>query len=254
MSRISSKSSRRPPDVCVAAVLGDELHRVTALGGHEGMPRSLGSVYGGSVTRYLGGGLRGVVARIIPTPGVEASDNGIAFSADGRTLLLADTGTDALCEYRIDDGTPQRVIHGGDSGGLPYHAPGQVCIAPDGFVFVADHGNACVQVLTPTLDFHGFVGKGVGHPSGVCANAELVVVSYYDALQRLAVFRRDAGTSTEDGIGADAGTSTGVGVQTAAQARCRWIGPFYVPDDQLRRPRAVCFMHGDRHVRARRCC
>jgi hypothetical protein len=61
----SSSSSRCPPDVCVTAVLGDALHRIAVLGGREGVPRSLGSVYGGSVTRFLGGSLRGVASRVL---------------------------------------------------------------------------------------------------------------------------------------------------------------------------------------------
>jgi hypothetical protein len=52
-------SSRCPPGVCVAAVLGDALRRVAVLGGREGAPRSLGSVYGGSVPRFLGAASEG---------------------------------------------------------------------------------------------------------------------------------------------------------------------------------------------------
>jgi hypothetical protein len=51
---VPDASCRCPPDVCVGVVLGDARHRVSALGGREGMPRSLGSVYG-AVTRFLGG-------------------------------------------------------------------------------------------------------------------------------------------------------------------------------------------------------
>ena len=54
---VPDASSRCPPDVCVAAVLGDALRRVAVLGGREGMSRSLGSVYSGAVTRFLGGSL-----------------------------------------------------------------------------------------------------------------------------------------------------------------------------------------------------
>ena len=45
-----------------AAALRDP--RVCVLGGREGLPRSLGSVYAGSITRFLGG-LRGVAVRRI---------------------------------------------------------------------------------------------------------------------------------------------------------------------------------------------
>jgi hypothetical protein len=45
----------------VCAVLGGALRRVAVLAGREGMSRSIGSVHGGSVTRFLGGSYRGVV-------------------------------------------------------------------------------------------------------------------------------------------------------------------------------------------------
>ncbi len=79
-----------PPSLCVAAVLGDALRRVSVLGGRDGMPRSLGSVYGGAVTRFLGGGLRGVESRVINMRGVRSWINGIAVSRDGSRLLVSD--------------------------------------------------------------------------------------------------------------------------------------------------------------------
>ncbi len=67
-----ASSSRCSPGVCVGAVLGDAERRVAVLGGREGMPRSLGSVYGGSVTRFLGGGCRRVASRVIYMSGVRS--------------------------------------------------------------------------------------------------------------------------------------------------------------------------------------
>jgi hypothetical protein len=86
--------------VCVVAVLGDAERRVAVLGGREGMPRSLGSVYGGAVTRFLGGALRGAVSRVIDTPGVKSSCNGIAVSVDGCTLVVSD-GRYISCSHAI---------------------------------------------------------------------------------------------------------------------------------------------------------
>jgi hypothetical protein len=41
-------------------------------------------------------------------------------------------------------------------------------VASDDYVFVADCGNNRVQVLTPRLDFHSFVGVGqLVAPAGV---------------------------------------------------------------------------------------
>jgi hypothetical protein len=151
-----------PPAVCVAAVLGDALHRVAVLGGREGMSRSLGSVYGGCVTRFLGGSLRGVVSRVIHTPVVASFCNGIALTVDGCTLLVADGTWRSHAIYAISSRprSRARVIGGEGKGPLQFKGLRQVCVAPDGFVFVADGSNNRVQVLTPRLCFHCFIGDG----------------------------------------------------------------------------------------------
>jgi DNA-binding beta-propeller fold protein YncE len=190
-----ASTQRCPPDVCVGAVLGDALRRVAVLGGREGMPRSLGSVFGGAVTLFLGGALRGVVSRAIDTPGVFSLENGVALSVDGGRLLVTDTARDshAIHEYDCASGTQLRVV-GGRAGAAPLHfqLPCQVCVAPDGFVFVAEGANDRVQVLTPALDFHGFLGVGLLRaPAGVCASADVVVVSEPTS-HRLSAFRRSS--------------------------------------------------------------
>jgi sugar lactone lactonase YvrE len=128
--------------VCVAAVLGDAEGCVAVLGGREGMPRSLGSVYGGSVTRFLGGGCRGVVSRVIDMPGVKSWKNGVAVSRDGSTLLVSDSGcgSHAIHAFRVGDGSRLRVIGGSGDGPLQVKTPRQVRVASDGFVFLADYG------------------------------------------------------------------------------------------------------------------
>ncbi len=191
----AAPDAQSPPDVCVGAVLGDALRRVSALGDREGMPRSLGSVYGGSVTRFLGGGLRGVVSRVIDTAHVMSDCNGMAVSRDGTTLLVSDSwgGSHAIHEYSVADGAPLRVIGGYGDGPLRFHGPRQVHIASDGFVFVAECFNSRVQVLTPALDFHGFVGVGaLERAVGVCVDADVVVVSE-GASRRITVFDRAHG-------------------------------------------------------------
>jgi DNA-binding beta-propeller fold protein YncE len=81
-----------------------------------------------------------------------------------------------------------------------------------------------VQVLTPTLDFHGFVGAGqLRDPRGVCANADVVVVSEANA-HRISVFNRSDG------------------------ALLRRIGSVGSGRGQLDFPRGLCFMSHDRHV------
>jgi sugar lactone lactonase YvrE len=115
-------SWRCSPVVCVGAVLGDALRRVAVLGGREGMPRSLGSVYGGSVTRFLGGSCRGVASRVIVTAGVQALSNGVAVSRDGSTLLVSDSfgGSHAIHAFCVSDGSRLRIIGGAGDGPLQF--------------------------------------------------------------------------------------------------------------------------------------
>jgi DNA-binding beta-propeller fold protein YncE len=219
-------SSHCAPDACVGAVLADALGRVTALGGREGMARSLGSVYGGSVTRFLGGCLRGTLSRVIAAPGVESMCNGVAVSRDGSTLLLSDWGggSHAIHEYSVADGSQLQVIGGAGDGPLRFWGPCQLWVASDDFVFVADCDNHRVQVLTPRLDFHSFVGVGqLYYPAGVCVNADVVAVSEYEG-HRVSVFSRDAG------------------------ALVRRFGREGGGDGELQYPRGICFLSDGRHV------
>jgi DNA-binding beta-propeller fold protein YncE len=211
----------------VSAVLGDALRRAAVLGGREGMPWSLGSVYGGSVTRFLGGSLRGIVSRVIDMPGLMSFANGVAASHDGSTLLVADSGacgSHAIHAFRVADGSRLRIIGGEGDGPLQFIHPYQLWIAPDGHVFVADSANDRVQVLTPTLDFCCFVGVGqLSRPTGVCADDDIVVVSEFGA-HRISVFNRHDGA-------------------LLCRVGCSGLG-----DGQLRFPYGLCFMSGHRHV------
>jgi tripartite motif-containing protein 2/3 len=104
---------------------------------------------------------------------------------------------------------------------LEFNDPRQVWVASDGHVFVADRGNNRVQVLTPHLDFHSFVGAGqLECPVGVCANADVVVVSERDA-HRVRVFSRHSGARV-------------------AEFGCQGSG-----DGQLDGPQGVCFLAAD---------
>jgi DNA-binding beta-propeller fold protein YncE len=171
-------------------------------------------------------GFRGEESRVIATTGVRSFGNGVAVSRDGSTLLLTDNdgGSHAIHVFRVADGSRLRVIGGPGDGPLQFKSPGQVWVAPDDFVFVADFWNHRVQVLTPTLDFHAFVGVDqLERPAGVCANDTIVVVSEW-AADRIAVFNRGDG------------------------ALLRRFGSFGSDDGQLNSAFGLCFMTGDRHV------
>jgi DNA-binding beta-propeller fold protein YncE len=228
---VGDTSSRCPPEVCVGAVLGDALRRVSVLGGREGMARSLGSVYGGSVTRFLGGGLQGVASRVIDTPGVESDYNGVALSRDGSTLLVSDCygGSHGIHVFSVADGSLRSVIGTQGDGPLQFHYPRQVWIASDGFVFVTECYNNRVQVLTPGLDFHGYAGaESFSTPAGVCANADIVVVSESGS-DSIVVFKRSDG------------------------AVDRRFGSLGRGAGELDCPLGLCFMSGDRIIAVADC-
>jgi hypothetical protein len=181
----------------VAAVLNDAQRRVCALGGRTGMPRSLGSVYAGSVVRFLGG-CRGVPSRVIQTR-VASWNNTMALTRDGTMLLVADASIFSPCDrpaltlIRVADGGVVRRVGTSGTGPLQFKHPRQVCIAVDEHVFVAELDNHRVQVLTPTLDFHSFLGVDqLQAPIGVCADADTVFVSEHD-WDRISVFARNGG-------------------------------------------------------------
>jgi hypothetical protein len=127
-------SPRCPPDVCVAVVLGDALRRVSVLGGREGMPRSLGSVLGGCVTRFLGGSLRGVESRVVTAKSrrgrVRKNLLTIGFAIDGHIWLVS-TGR-VLYWYDLADGS-ESLLRSIDSEPDDFDSgwqPHGMCVAP----------------------------------------------------------------------------------------------------------------------------
>jgi DNA-binding beta-propeller fold protein YncE len=206
----------------VAAVLDDAQRRVCVLGGRPGMPRSLGSVYAGAIVRFLGG-CRGVRSRVFET-GIASWNNTMALTHDGTMLLIADcfisvpSDRPALTVIRVADGGLVRCVGTGGRGPLQFTTPRQVYIAIDEHVFVADLGNKRVQVLTPTLEFHSFLGVGrLDAPIGVCADAGAVFVSDWDR-HCISVFARSDG------------------------ALLRHFGSFGSRDGQLNEPLSLCIV------------
>jgi DNA-binding beta-propeller fold protein YncE len=97
-------------------------------------------------------------------------------------------------------------------------------MASDDILFVAGYNNHRVHVLTPWMDFHGFVGVGeLGDPGGVCANADVVVVSENEA-HSIAVLTRADG------------------------ALLRRFGSLGTDDGEVDTPTGLCVVSHDRHV------
>jgi DNA-binding beta-propeller fold protein YncE len=172
------------------------------------------------------GGFRGRQSRVIATPGVKSVSNGVAVSRDGTTLLVTDHrgGSHAIYEFRVGDGSLLRVVGSRGDRPLQFNFPRQVWIASDDFVFVVEFGNHRVQVLTPRLDFHAFVGVGhLSYPVGVCANDDVVMVSEHSA-HRISVLTRGDG------------------------ALLHRFGSYGHEDGRLKFPLGLCFMSGNCHV------
>jgi hypothetical protein len=101
----------------------------------------------------------------------------------------------------------------------------QMCVAADGLVFVADDANDRVHEFTPTLELSRCVGEGVlEKPVGVCASADVVVVSCPFSEPIITVLDRRHGT-----------------------VRLRF-GARGSRDGELKSAEALCFVHGDAHI------
>jgi DNA-binding beta-propeller fold protein YncE len=136
----------------------------------------------------------------------------------------SDGGSHAIHAFDVADGSRLRVIGGAGDGPLQFVYPCQVWVASDDFVFVADSGNKRVQVLTPRLDFHRFVGVDqLCGPAGVCADDAAIVVSE-NRRHRISVFSRCDGTVV------------------------RRFGSYGSGDGELNWPQGLCFMPGHRHI------
>jgi hypothetical protein len=177
--------------LCVAAVLGDDERRMTIMGGREGFARSLGSVYAGSVTRFLGGSIKHRVANAahsVRLPLYSKLLSSIAVSRDGKHIL-AETSEDLVIVDR-HDASSRRVMKSMS------RAPDSVCVAPDGVVFVANWLHTRVQELTPALDSAADLRNEVTdfrYSRWVCANEHFVAVANSEA--SVLLFSRATGKS-----------------------------------------------------------
>jgi DNA-binding beta-propeller fold protein YncE len=218
---IAPRSDAAAVSVCLAVSLSPAALHVT---------RACVSVSCRQAGVRLADGFRGEESRVIDAPGVKCVSNGVAVSRDGSTLLVSDCdgGSHAIHQFRVADGSRLRVIGAAGDRPLQFKKPAQVWVASDDFVFVADYGNNRVQVLTPRLDFHGFVGVGqlVGL-NGVCADDAVIMVS--EDAHRISVFSRGDG------------------------ALLRRFGSKGSGDSQFEVPLGLCFTTGHCHVAVADC-
>lgn len=171
----------------VAAALNDAQCRFAVLGGRDGMPRSIGSVYAGWTVLFLGSTFTGSTGRLTALrQNNERACRGVAVSRDG-SLCFASCCS-CIWVLRVHDGVVLQIVGRSGIRALEFEDLYQICCAPDDFVFAAERANDRIHVLTPTLRFHSVVGLGqLDEPTGVCATLEEMVVS--DRLQ-ISVFRR----------------------------------------------------------------
>jgi sugar lactone lactonase YvrE len=182
--------------VCaVAAALRDRV-RFSVLGGRETLPRSLGSIYAMLVLLFLGSRFKGSVAHTFVLPPNLANDICAALSRDGARLFVTASGgvtASPLHVLRMRDGRRLQQLGSYGARPLQFRYPRRIWVAADGFVFVVDHTNNRIQVLTPQLAFHDFIGsKHLTEPVCVCADDAVVVVGEFR--DRISVFERTRGT------------------------------------------------------------
>ncbi len=139
-----------------------------------------------------------------------AQPSGLAVSADGARLWVADSETSAI-RY-VEDGVMGTAVGQGlfDFGHVDGSAaqallqhPLGVCALPDGSVLIADTYNGAVRRYDPASDQVSTVAAGLGEPSDLVLTGEgdvLVVESAAHRLTRLAPGAlTSAGANTVDG-------------------------------------------------------
>jgi hypothetical protein len=176
--------------VCAAALTLASVLRDTrsfsVLGGRPDAPRSLGSVHAAAVLRFCRSTFRARKRRFTPLGDLGSVEHCFALTRDGKTLLMTNTrigNVHAILAVDVESGALVQSVGkwGGSKWGirpLDFNDTQHIYVAEDDFVFVADCGNDRIQILTPQLGFHAFVGRGELHrPVGVCADDDAVFVS-----------------------------------------------------------------------------
>jgi hypothetical protein len=209
----------------LAAALRDRA-RFCVLGGREGLPRSVGSIYVARVALFLGPCFDRTPRRLFDARRCDFSGFETVLCFDGSARFFTTDNVTSIYVRSTADGALLHTVGDKGCGPLHFHDIGQACACADGFVFVADARNNRIVVLTPQLGFHGFVGMHVlGRPIGVCADADVVVVSE-QCRHCITVFRR----------------SDGALLRRFGSARGRDAGM------KLQSPDELCFMPGNQRI------
>lgn len=155
--------------------------RMAVFHGRDALPRSLGSVYGCFVTLFLGSSFR------VRRHGIIDASR-IAVSPDGATLYYIRKHSRNLYACSVTVPSSARAL-------LPVGVElRDVCVAPDGAVFVA--GLPTVEVTLSPLAVREFADDAAygerSRADGVCANND-VVVTCLALWSRVTVFHRGSG-------------------------------------------------------------
>lgn len=156
----------------VREVLRD-VQRVSVLGGIEGRPRSLGSVLGGIITRFLTPGISSHPRKVVSVP-TRGICKGIAVGLDGSSLYMSTRTpyTHKVINISTEDGSLLCM----DESSV--RNPRRVAVKPDGCVLVVDTGNKHILEMSDGLEPRRCVGfNELECPIGVVANDDIMVVT-----------------------------------------------------------------------------
>jgi hypothetical protein len=182
------------PQQTVAAVLADPPRRLAVSGAREGMELSLASLHACYIALFVGG-FRGVLQRRFAVP-AQLHFCALAVSPDG-TALYATTAANHVLRICLATGRVLRDVAAADTDTHLPEFQGEVSVASDGLVYVADMNYRRVQVRTPDLEFLAYIDAGkLRNPWNICTTAEVVAVSSdveYHFIRTAVLFRRSDG-------------------------------------------------------------
>lgn len=168
---------------------------MAVLGGRTGAPRSLGSVLGAAVARFLPRGFQCVLRAVVAPLDRVCTVQHLAVSPDGAVLYRSLWAHHVVEARRVTDG---ELLH--EAAHNRVRRPEQLAVTRDGRVLVAEFSNDRIQVMTPQLRLVRYLGVGVLHgPAGVCVvvdaddddDAQAVVIVAGERRGRMVTFAAD---------------------------------------------------------------